>query len=33
MVSFADHYNATSIDRLHSKTKFGKDPCYFNNSL
>ena len=25
MVSFADHYNAISIDRLPSKTKIGKD--------
>ena len=33
MVAFTDHYNATSIDRLHSKTKIGKDSWYFNNSL
>ena len=25
MVSFTDHYNAISIDRLPSKTKIGKD--------
>ena len=25
MVSFTDHYNANSIDRLPSKTKLGKD--------
>ena len=25
MVSFTDHYNAISIDRLLSKTKIGKD--------
>ena len=25
MVSFPDHYNAISIDRLPSKTKIGKD--------
>ena len=33
MVSFADHYNAISIDRLPSKTKIGKDSWNFNNSL
>ena len=33
MVSFTDHYNAISIDRLLSKTKIGKDSRYFNNSL
>ena len=33
MVSFTDHYNAISIDRLPSKTKIGKDSRYFNNSL
>ena len=33
MVSFIDHYNAISIDRLPSKTKIGKDSWYFNNSL
>ena len=33
MVSFTDHYNANSIDRLPSKTKIGKDSWYFNNSL
>ena len=29
MVSFTDHYNAISIDRLFSKTKIGKDSWYF----
>ena len=33
MVSFTDHYNAISIDRLPSKTKIGKDSWYFNNSV
>ena len=33
MVFFTDHYNANSINRLPSKTKIGKDPRYFNNSL
>ena len=33
MVSFTDHYNAISIDRLPLKTKIGKDSWYFNNSL
>ena len=33
MVSFTDHYNAVSIDRLSSKTKIGKVSRYFNNSL
>ena len=33
MVSFTNHYNAISIDRLPSKTKIGKDSWYFNNSL
>ena len=33
MVSFTDHYNAISIDRLPSKTKIGKDSIYFNDSL
>ena len=33
MVSFTDHYNAISIDKLPSKTKTGKDSWYFNNSL
>ena len=33
MVSFTDHYNAISIDRLPSKSKIGKDSCNFNNSL
>ena len=33
MLSFTDHYNAISIDRLSSKTKIGKESWYFNNSL
>ena len=33
MVSFTDHYNAISIDRLSSKTKTGKDSSYFKKSL
>ena len=33
MVSFIDHYNAISIDRLASKTKIGKGSWYFNNPL
>ena len=33
MVSFADHYNVISIDRLCSKTKIGKVSWYFKNSL
>ena len=33
MVSFADHYNAISIDRLPSKTKIGKGSWCYNNSL
>ena len=33
MVSFADHYNAISIDGLPSKTKIGKDLWYFSDSL
>ena len=33
MVSFTDHYNAISIDRLPSKTKIEKDSWYFNKSL
>ena len=33
MVSFTNHYNATSIDRLPSKTKIGKDSWNFDNSL
>ena len=32
-VSFTDHYNAISIDRLSSKIKIGKASWYFNNSL
>ena len=33
MVSFTDHYNAISIDRLPSKSKIGKDSLFFNNCL
>ena len=33
MVSFTYHYNAIFIDRFPSKTEFGKDSWYFNNSL
>ena len=33
MLSFTDHYNAISIDRLPSKTKIGKIHDTFNNSL
>ena len=33
MVSFTNHYNAISIDRLPSKTKTEKYSWYFNNSL
>ena len=33
MVSFTNHYNGTSIDRLPSKTKIGKYSWDFNNSL
>ena len=33
MVSFADYYNAIFIEIFRSKTKFGKDSWYFNNSL
>ena len=33
MVSFTDHYNAISIDRLPLKTKIGRDSWYFNNYL
>ena len=32
-VSFTDHYNAVSIDRLPSETKIGKDSWYFNDSF
>ena len=32
-LSFTDYYNATSIERLPSKNKIGKDSCYFNKSL
>ena len=33
MLSFTDHYNVISIDRLPSQTKTGKDSWYFYNSL
>ena len=33
LVSFTDHYNAISLDRLSSETKFGKPYWQFNNSL
>ena len=33
MVSFTDHYNAISIDRLSSETKIGKFSWFFHNSL
>ena len=33
MVSFTDHDNAISVDRLPSKTEIGKVSWYFNNSL
>ena len=33
MVSFTNHYNAISIDRLPSKTKIEKYSWYLNNSL
>ena len=33
MISFTDHYNAISLNRLPFKTKIGKDSCNFNNSL
>ena len=33
MVSFTDHYNAISIDRLPSKTKIGKGSWCFINSF
>ena len=33
MVSFTDHYNVISIDRLSSKSKIGKVSWYFKNSL
>ena len=33
MISFTDHYNAISIERLPSKAKIGKVSWYFNNSL
>ena len=33
MVSFTDHYNAISIDRIPSKATIGKDSWNFNNSL
>ena len=33
MVSFTDHYNTVSIDRLPSKTKIGERSWCFNNSF
>ena len=33
MLSFNDHCNAISIDRLPSKIKIGKVSCYLNNSF
>ena len=33
MVSFADHQNAISIDRIPSKSKIGEDSWCFNNSF
>ena len=33
MVSFTDHYNAISIDRLPSQTEIGKVSWYYDNSL
>ena len=33
MVSLTDYFNTISIDRLPSKTKFGKNSWYINNSL
>ena len=30
MIYCTYHYNVISLDRLHSKTKIGKDQCYFN---
>ena len=33
MVSFTDHYNAISNDRLPSKSKIENDSWYFNNFL
>ena len=33
MVSFTNHYNAISIEKLPLKTKIGKYSWYFNNSL
>ena len=33
MVSFIDHCNAISLDRLPSETKTGKNQWYFHNSL
>ena len=33
MVSFTNHYNAISIDRLPSKTKIGKGSWCLNNSF
>ena len=33
IVSFTNHHNAISIDRVPSKTKIGKYSRYFSNSL
>ena len=33
MISFSDHYNDLFIDRLSSKTKFGKDVWHFNSCI
>ena len=33
MSSFADHYNAISIDGPSSKTNIGKGSLYFKNSI
>ena len=31
MISFTDHYNDISFDRVSSETKYGKDSRHFNN--
>ena len=31
MISFTDHYNDISFDRVSSETKYGKDSRQFNN--
>ena len=33
MISFSDHYNDLFIDRLSSKTQFGKDLWHFNSRI